>query len=427
MPASASSDPATSTPAASARASSSVISSSRAATGAPASGSTTVSTVTTSVRSSAAVARAPRPRRRRQQRPRARRRPRRPHATPSTGAPRWRRRRWRPQRPPRPRVPPRVRAGRSCVVSSTSDAARRAASSRGVDVRSGVAVGSAASARSPPSCGRARSAAVVSVVRDAATRCACRLVVAAAAARLRAAGVPDAAVERAALADFAASPRALDAFDDAAREAAVRFDRAVSSGWSGVGGRRAWRLPWRWTRPWLRCCAVRGACVRAWRRSRHPTRRIRRRRPSTRRSRFADADVAPDDFVVAGFVAPDLGVRGFGAAFGAAASSAGVLEADAGAVLPGRFAEPRGARGAVDDPRTADTPVPVPSGASSSKSERETEVTQTTYQSRPSEPSCDVARRRGSCAFPERRITIPLRPPTLLGVWRGRPISCNPA
>ena len=54
---------------------------------------------------------APRPRRRWRMRPRARRRPRCPHATRSTGAPRWRRRRWRPQRPPRPRVPPRCARG----------------------------------------------------------------------------------------------------------------------------------------------------------------------------------------------------------------------------------------------------------------------------------------------------------------------------
>ena len=266
----------------------------------------------------------------------------------------------------------------------------------------------------------ARSAAVVSVVRDAATRCACRLVVAAAAARLRAAGVPDAAVERAALADFAASPRALDAFDDAAREAAVRFDRAVSSGWSGWSG-VGLAAP-------VAVDAALAAVLRGARGLRAGLAAVAASdasdsppAPFDAPLAFADADVAPDDFVVAGFVAPDLGVRGFGAAFGAAASSAGVLESDAGAVLPGRFAEPRGARGAVDDPRTADTPVPVPSGAPSSKSERETEVTQTTYQSRPSEPSCDVARRRGSCAFPERRITIPLRPPTLRRRLAGAP------
>ena len=82
----------------------------------------------------------------------------------------------------------------------------------------------------------ARSAAVVSVVRDAATRCVCRFVVAAAAARLRAAGVlgrRGRCARRCAV--FAASPRALAAFDDAAREAAVRFDAPSPR------ARRAWR------------------------------------------------------------------------------------------------------------------------------------------------------------------------------------------
>ena len=320
------------------------------------------------------------------------------------------------------------RRGRACgcgargsLLRGLVDLGCRGGGRRGVDA-SGVAVGSVAVGSVVAVLRPARSAAVVSVVRDAATRCVCRLVVAAAAARLRAAGVPDAAVERAALADFAASPRALDAFDDAAREAAVRFDSAVSSGWSGVAWRAwAWRLPWRWPRPWLQCCAVRGACVRAWRRSRHPTRRIRHRRPSTRRSPSPTRTWRRTTSWSRASWPPTSACAASGRPSALPRHPRECSMSAAGAVLPGRFAEPRGARGAVDDPRTADTPVPVPSGASSSKSERETEVTQTTYQSRPSEPSCDVARRRGSCAFPERRITIPLRPPTLLRRLAGAP------
>ena len=68
-----------------------------------------------------------------------------------------------------------------------------------------------------------RSAAVVSVVSAAATRWLWRFVDAAAAARLRAAGVAAAEV-REVRAAFAASPRAAAAFDEAARDAALRFD-----------------------------------------------------------------------------------------------------------------------------------------------------------------------------------------------------------
>ena len=122
----------------------------------------------------------------------------------------------------------------------------------------------------------ARSAAVVSVASSAATRCVCRLVVAAAAARLRAADVLDTADARAAPEVFAASPRVVAALDDAARDASFRFDAGCS----------------------------------------------------------------------------------------ASASGAVSAPADASAVLA-RLAV-QGARGAVDVPPSADTPVPVPSGASSS-------------------------------------------------------------
>jgi hypothetical protein len=71
-----------------------------------------------------------------------------------------------------------------------------------------------------------RSASVVSVVSDAATRCAWCWAVAAA-ARLRVAevpAVPFATDDRFARVVFAASPRTDAASADAARDAAVRFD-----------------------------------------------------------------------------------------------------------------------------------------------------------------------------------------------------------
>ena len=132
-----------------------------------------------------------------------------------------------------------LRSVRLRVVSSTSDpdadaiAAAAAAGAAddfgasGTIVDSGLASG--AGLRD------ARSAAVVSVVSDAATRWVCRFVVAAAAAALRAAGELDAEEVRAARAVLAASPRALAAFDDAAREAAVRFDPGFSDSSTGVG------------------------------------------------------------------------------------------------------------------------------------------------------------------------------------------------
>jgi D-serine deaminase-like pyridoxal phosphate-dependent protein len=218
----------------------------------------------------------------------------------------------------------------------------------------------------------ARSAAVVSVVVDAATRWDCRFVVAAAAARLRAAGVLDAEV-RAARAVLADSPRALAAFDDAARDAAVRFDAGVSDSSAGVG--------------------------------------------------FGFGSAAPEA-AFAAVLRAGRGLRaGFCADSGVTSSSADALGEPAAPVLAAPVAVLPVERGATADPRTADTPVPVPSGASSSCVERETEVTQTTYQSLPLEPSCDVPRRRGTCAFPERGITIPLRPPTLRGARRWYPIS----
>ena len=73
----------------------------------------------------------------------------------------------------------------------------------------------------------ARSAAVVSVVSDAATRCVSRFVLAAAAARVR---WDEAADARAARADFVASPRVDAALEEAARDAAVRFEPVVSTG-----------------------------------------------------------------------------------------------------------------------------------------------------------------------------------------------------
>ena len=328
-----------------------------------------------------------------------------------------------------------LRSGRSRVVSSTSDAgagagAMAAAAAAGAadafgasGAAAGSGLGSGAGLRD------ARSAAVVSVVSDAATRWVCFFVVAAEAARLRAAGVLAAEEVRAARAVLAASPRALAAFDDAAREAAVRFDAGFSASSTGVGfasaaldaafvaleaafaavlragrGLRAgfggaWSSAWSPEAPVAAPAAVAG---------------------------FAAGVEAPL-FAADGLDAPDLGARGFDAGFGVASASVDVLDEPAAPVLPARFAVLRGARGATEDPRSADTPVPVPSGASSFCSERETEVTQTTYQSGPSEPSCDVPRRRGSCAFPERGITIPLRPHTLRGARRWGPISCNPA
>ena len=220
-------------------------------------------------------------------------------------------------------------AGRSRVVSSTSAALAETAP---------VVVAS-------PCLRPARSAVVVSVVSAAATRWVWRFVDAAAAARLRAAGVAVAEV-RAVRAAFAASPRTAAALDEAARDAAVRFDGA-------------------------------GTCVCV-------------------SSSEADADAAEVPFGVrfaaplaVPFAAPALPVSAvfvvfvvfvvfavLGAFDVASASVAGFARAGVVRVDAGRF----GAAPSPKDPLSADTPVPVPSGASSSCSERETEVTQTTYQ-----------------------------------------------
>ncbi|WP_159600888.1 hypothetical protein [Agromyces humi] len=97
---------------------------------------------------------------------------------------------------------------------------------------------------------------------------------------------------------------------------------------------------------------------------------------------LAAVDVAAVDFAAAERVERGLaaGLEGPSESFAAAA-----LRAAARALVV-----PRDARGAADDPPSADTSVPVPSGCSSFWSERETEVTTQTYQSPPREPSRDV-------------------------------------
>jgi hypothetical protein len=121
----------------------------------------------------------------------------------------------------------------------------------------------------------------------------------------------------------------------------------------------------------------------------------------------ADFDAAEAD--AADFAEVERAARGFAGGFDADSDSedvAGWRDAPRAPVVL------RGARGAVDDPRSADTPVPVPSGCSSFGSERETEVTTQTYQPPPREPSRDVTPRDvdGTCASTVRRITIALRP-----------------
>lgn len=221
---------------------------------------------------------------------------------------------------------PRRGAGRSRVVSSIS-AARFAA----------AVVAAAASASS--ALRFARSAAVVSVVRAAATCWVWRFVDAVA-GRPRAAGVFVADV-RAARAVFAASPRAAAAFDDAARDAAVRFEDAVDFASSPEASSAA--AP----RAAFFAVVVRG--------------------PFEALAAFAA--VVPfevvEDFVV--FVA--LGELPL---FGVVGEAAASVDFTAFCAV-----------GVTARPRSADTAVPVPSGASSSCSERETEVTQTTYQRAP--------------------------------------------
>jgi hypothetical protein len=184
----------------------------------------------------------------------------------------------------------------------------------------------------------ARSAVVVSVVSAAATRWVWRFVDAAAAARLRVAGVAAAEV-RAVRAAFAASPRTAAALDEAARDAAVRFDGVcvcVSSSDADAAS-----APF----------AVRFAAPLA--------------------VPFAAPALPVSAELVAVVVFVVLGAFGVAAASVCLFARAGVVRVDAG-----RF----GAAPSTKGPLSADTPVPVPSGASSSWSERETEVTQTTYQ-----------------------------------------------
>ncbi|HEX6953412.1 MAG TPA: hypothetical protein VF156_00920 [Agromyces sp.] len=122
---------------------------------------------------------------------------------------------------------------------------------------------------------------------------------------------------------------------------------------------------------------------------------------------FAAAGFAAADFAAALF--PDVDVPGAGfaaadfeAALPSAAPDAAVRldparEAALRAEAPGfraavfddgerRPASTIPSPGTTDDPRSADTPVPVPSGVSSSGPDRETEVTTTTYQLGPPPP-----------------------------------------
>ncbi|WP_307038771.1 hypothetical protein [Agromyces ramosus] len=183
---------------------------------------------------------------------------------------------------------------------------------------------------------------------DAATRCAWRCALAAAAARLRDVDVLAAPVvedERVARVAFAASPRAVAASAEAARDAAVRFEAAggfVSPSDAAASAdadvlRAVVFEAAGFAAPVLAAEVFAAGVFAA--------------------ALFADAELAAADFAVAGFAAPDFAAAGF-------------TRLDDGA------AEPEG------DARFADAPVSVPSAASSSCSERETEVTQTTYQCR---------------------------------------------
>ncbi|MCK8608925.1 hypothetical protein [Agromyces sp. C10] len=96
---------------------------------------------------------------------------------------------------------------------------------------------------------------------------------------------------------------------------------------------------------------------------------------------FAVLVFAPD-FAPAGFDVVDAFVR---ADDDRAADDLGLA---AGFAFTGRagLAAASVVSGATDAPRSADTPVPVPSGVSSSGPDRETEVTTTTYQVASSPP-----------------------------------------
>jgi hypothetical protein len=189
---------------------------------------------------------------------------------------------------------------------------------------------------------------------------------AAAAARLRAAGVAVAAV-RAVRAVFAASPRTAAAFEDAARDAAVRLE--------GVAGDVS--TP----------SAVVPSAAAAF--------------AAPLAGVFAALFTAPARaallvvVVFAVFAAFDAfgaavasGAFAASAAFGAASTSvafvarADVARVEVAGVEDGRLGAARSTAGSP----SADIPVPVPSGASSSCAERETEVTQTTYQDPPPNP-----------------------------------------
>ncbi|WP_337282461.1 hypothetical protein [Agromyces sp. CCNWLW213] len=82
---------------------------------------------------------------------------------------------------------------------------------------------------------------------------------------------------------------------------------------------------------------------------------------------------------------------------------------------------------ATDDPRSADTPVPVPSGVSSSGPDRETEVTTTTYQLAPARPlnplhaapGCGA----GNCATAGGQVTKPSRRGRGVGFGEPEPVS----
>ena len=175
---------------------------------------------------------------------------------------------------------------------------------------------------------------------------------------------PLVADDRVARVAFAASPRAVAASADAAREAAVRFDGAPGFASSPVGATSAAAAA-----DGLRvvvfeaagfAAAVFAAAVFA--------------------AAVADAVFAAGDFAVADFAVADFGVAAFAAV--------GFVRLDDGAAEP------------EEDARCADAPVSVPSAASSSCSERETEVTQTTYQCPPPERSSAPRSAAGKLGIP---------------------------
>jgi len=244
----------------------------------------------------------------------------------------------------------------------------------------------------------ARSAAVVSVVSDAATRCVWRFVLAAAAALLRWVDV-EAAEARAARTDLVASPRADAAFEEAERDAVVRFEPGLAVDAASDAASDAPDAP---------CSVPAAGAFRVVSSASGDD-------GAVAALVFDVAGLAAADFAVAVFdaavldaadfaaaflavdavravvlvVSPDVSsgrelVRRVGAPSEAAARDAAVFDAapfaaedravrDAAAApdfevveRAVRFAAARGVRGALDGPPSADTPVPVPSGASSS-------------------------------------------------------------